>query len=287
MVFPMRLDVESLRAFRLIAENGGVTRAATTLCLSQSAVSHKIKRLESRVGRPLFLRRDGQLNLTEDGKSLFFYAKRILALHDEAVSSLKASGVDGEIRLGATENITLSGLTPFLHNFSHQHPRAKLSVKVEQSLVLQEWLKQGMIDVGLLQIEEEKVQEDDLQLWRDDLVWISSPDRNWAEEAHIPLITFGPDCFYIPYIYDALRNTGHAFSNILECPTHSGVFSAVASGLGISVINRRSIPPDVVEVPPEVLGELPTIAYVARLGKDATNEAIETLLECLPDLATK
>ena len=213
MVFPMRLDVESLRAFRLIAENGGVTRAATTLCLSQSAVSHKIKRLESRVGRPLFLRRDGQLNLTEDGKNLFFYAKRILALHDEAVSSLKASGVDGEIRLGATENITLSGLTPFLHNFSHQHPRAKLSVKVEQSLVLQEWLKQGMIDVGLLQIEEEKVQEDDLPLWRDDLVWISSPDRNWAEEE-----TYTPDYLWPGlFLYSVhLRCTAHDRTRIQQ-----------------------------------------------------------------------
>lgn len=283
----MRLDVESLRAFRLIAENGGVSRAAETLSLSQSAVSHKIKRLESRVGRPLFLRRDGQLNLTEDGKNLFFYAKRILALHDEAVSSLQASGVNGEIRLGATENITLSGLTPFLHHFSHQHPRAKLSVQVEQSLVLQDWLLQGRIDLGLLQVEEEKILEDDLHLWKDDLVWISAPDRDWAEEGEIPLITFGPNCFYLPHIYSALRAAGHSFRNVLECPTRSGVFSAVASGLGVSVINRRSIPVDVVEVSPDILGHLPRIAYIARLSKAASNEAIDALLECLPDLAAQ
>ena len=191
----MRLNIESLRALRLITETGGVTRAAEALNLSQSAVSHKIKRLEDRVGRPLFLRRDGQLDLTEEGKSLYGYAKRILALHDEAVSSLKGSGINGEIRLGATENITLSGLTPFLNHFSHQHPRTQLTVKVEQSLVLQDWLRQGRIDVGLLQIEEEEIEEGDLLLWKDDLTWISTPDRDWDQNEQIPLITFGPNCF--------------------------------------------------------------------------------------------
>lgn len=283
----MRLDVESLRAFHLIAKHGGVTRAAELLCLSQSAVSHKIKRLEGRVGRALFLRRDGRLILTEDGKNLFSYAKRILTLHDEAVSCLTTSGVNGEIHLGTTEDITLSGLTPFLSNFSRQHPLIKLNIKVEQSLVLQDWLTQGRIDVGLLQVEEDNVQEDDLLLWNDELVWISAPDRDWAGEESIPLITFGQNCLYLPHISSALRTAGYSFSNIVECPTHSGVFSAVAAGLGVSVINRRSIPENAIEVPPVALGRLPRIAYVARSSQKASSEAMETLLHCLPDLAAQ
>ena len=81
--------------------------------------------------------------------------------------------------------------------------------------------------------------------------------------------------------------TGRHFINVLECPSHSGVFSAVASGLGVSVINRRSMPEEVAEVPADILGSLPRIAYVARLSRGASNEAIDTLLKCLPDLAVK
>ena len=71
----MRLDIESLRALKTVADAGGVTRAAERLHLTQSAVSHKIKRLEDRIGRPLFRRRDGGLGPTEDGIQLLRYAE--------------------------------------------------------------------------------------------------------------------------------------------------------------------------------------------------------------------
>ena len=167
----MRLDVESLRALQQVIDADGVCRAAERLNLSQSAVSHKLKRLETKVGRPLFQRQDGQLNLTDDGLHLYQYAQRILNLHDEAVSFLTPSGIKGEIRLGSTENITLSGLAPVLSRFRHQHPNTNLKIQVEQSLVLQQWLRQGSIDLALLQLESDQLQPDDVLLWEDELIW--------------------------------------------------------------------------------------------------------------------
>lgn len=281
----MRLDVESLRAFHATVESGGVTRASERLCLSQSAVSHKLKRLESRVGRPLFMKRDGQMSLTEKGHSLFDYARRILALHDEAVLSLGSSAIRGELCLGATENIALSGLAPLLSRFTRAHPGVDLSVRVEQSLVLQQWLRQGRIDIALLQIEEHSVAPDDILLWRDELVWISAPDRQWTDQSSLPLITFGPNCFYIPHIKSALDRSDVQFRTVLECPSHSGLYRAVASGLGVSVVNRHSMPGELVELSTDHYGELPGIAYVARLGGEQRSAAMDTLLEALPELS--
>ena len=63
----VRLDVESLRVFRQLVVAEGFTAAAERLGVTQSAVSHKIRRLEERIGRDL-LRRDGQsFVLTPDG----------------------------------------------------------------------------------------------------------------------------------------------------------------------------------------------------------------------------
>lgn len=281
----MRLDVESLRAFRLIAENNSVTGAAGRLNLSQSAVSHKIKRLEQRVGRALFARADGKLALTEQGEQLDFYARRILALHDEAVANLGSSEVRGTVRLGATEHIALSGLSPLLNRFAQRHPHATLRVKVEQSRVLQGWLRQGEIDIGLLQLDLDDVRPGDLQLWQDELAWISAPDREWDREASLPLVTFGPNCFYYPHITRALRACGQAHHVVLECPTYSGVFNAVEAGLGVSVINRRSVPGGLCELSPQRLGALAPVAYVARCAKGADGEALDSLLEQLPTLA--
>ena len=70
------------------ASSSGVTRAAHHLSLSQSAVSHKIKRLEDHIDCALLTRRAGASLLTEKGERLLGYANRILALHDEAAATL-------------------------------------------------------------------------------------------------------------------------------------------------------------------------------------------------------
>ena len=64
------LDIDSMRALTVIAETGGITRAAKRLNLSQSAVSHKMKRLERKLNRSLFARTDGKVYLSAGGEKL-------------------------------------------------------------------------------------------------------------------------------------------------------------------------------------------------------------------------
>src|SRR5215510_6732838 len=80
-----RLDIDALRALCAIEDSGGVTRAAELLGLSQSAVSHKVKRLESSLECELLRRRPGAPLFTAAGQDLLAYAKRILGIHDEAL----------------------------------------------------------------------------------------------------------------------------------------------------------------------------------------------------------
>lgn len=86
-----RIEIDVLQALCAIEDFGGITRAAEHLSLTQSAVSHKIKRLESRIGQSLLHRRAGAPVFTDDGLTLLAYARRILALHDEAVQSLSTA----------------------------------------------------------------------------------------------------------------------------------------------------------------------------------------------------
>ena len=113
----IRLDIESLRAMKAVATAGSVTRAAVKLNLTQSAVSHKIKRLEERIGRPIFLRADGSLVVTEDGVHLLNYAERLVGVHDEAVALFSRNELSGHIRLGVTQDITGSGIARVLARF--------------------------------------------------------------------------------------------------------------------------------------------------------------------------
>src|SRR3712207_7286053 len=92
------LDLDLLRCFVTVAERGGFTAAGTALGLTQSAVSLKVKRLEELVRRRVFERTSRSIALTRDGETLLAYARRILALNDEAVRRLVAPPVAGRLR---------------------------------------------------------------------------------------------------------------------------------------------------------------------------------------------
>ena len=92
-----RLDIDALRALRAIRLQGGVTRAAQALGLTQSAVSHKIKRLEVSLDCDLLSRKAGTAMFTAAGEELLEYASRILELHDEALVSLTKTDLAGRM----------------------------------------------------------------------------------------------------------------------------------------------------------------------------------------------
>src|SRR5690242_4658299 len=131
-----RLDIDSLRALCAIEDHGGVTRAAAFLGLSQSAVSHKVKRLETSLETELLSRRPGAALFTDAGQDLLIYAKRILDIHDEALLSLSKTPLQGKISLGMTEDMTCGDLSRILGRFTRLHPAVSVRMQVHMSLTL-------------------------------------------------------------------------------------------------------------------------------------------------------
>lgn len=124
-----RLEIDALRALHAIRRHGGVTRAAEALGLSQSAVSHKIKRLETSLDCELLSRKAGAAMFTAAGEDLLDYAGRILGLHDEALLSLTKTPLAGRIALGLTEDTTLTDLSRILGRFRRLHPDVRSARK--------------------------------------------------------------------------------------------------------------------------------------------------------------
>ena len=81
------IDVDQLRTFIAIAETGSFTNAAEVVHKTQSAVSMQMKRLEERLGKPIFARDGRASKLTEDGERLLDYARRIVKLNVEALAA--------------------------------------------------------------------------------------------------------------------------------------------------------------------------------------------------------
>lgn len=89
MTLPANLNYHHLRYFWVIANEGGLTKAAVRLNVAQSALSVQLRQLEESLGHALFERRNRRLILTEAGKVALHYAGTIFRGGDELVDTLR------------------------------------------------------------------------------------------------------------------------------------------------------------------------------------------------------
>ena len=94
------LDLDVLAMLVAVADTGNITRAAEVVHRTQSAVSMQIKTLENALGKPLFVRKPRSVTLTQDGEVLLTYARRMLALRDEAWAAVVRAAHTGRGGIG-------------------------------------------------------------------------------------------------------------------------------------------------------------------------------------------
>ena len=258
-----RLEIDALRALLTIARSGGVSRAAEQLGLSQSAVSHKMRRLEQSLGSDLLARRAGGPLLTEAGERLLHYAQRMIDLHDEAIADLGRKQLAGAIRLAMTEDTATSDFARILGRFSRLYPEVSVHTRTGQSLNVQNWLKNGELDLAVIQVFAKDVQPDDLVLFEDTLHWVKSPGFEFDPSEPVRFLAFDQNCFYRQWGFGDGLAQGHRLKTVLECPSAAGIQSAVRSGLGVALLNGMHVTPDI-EIVDGIFPEPPQLTFVAR-----------------------
>ena len=113
------LNYNHLRYFWAVAQDGNLTRTAARLNISQSALSVQIRKLEDRLGHPLFERRGRKLHLTEAGRVALDHADAIFATGEELIGTLRQTGTTRQaVRIGAlatlSRNFQIGFLRPVL-----------------------------------------------------------------------------------------------------------------------------------------------------------------------------
>ena len=278
-----RVDIDSLQALCAVVDQGGVTRAAHHLALSQSAVSHKIRRMEDRLGRALLDRRPGPEMLTQDGARLLGYARRIVALHDEALQSLSSCPLSGRLRLGMTEDTTSSGLSRILGRFARLHPDVSVRTHVDQSLVLEGQLDRGEIDLVIMQIFRHRLLPGDDVLFEDSLHWVKSRDLIVDIARPLPFLAFDEDCFYRNWAIEQGTEQGVQVQTVLECASTAGIVSGVLAGLGVALLNARHLTPEMDVIDTDFGMPPPGIAYVVRIGRKSRSRIAQALAQAITD----
>ena len=269
-----RLDIDVLRTLKAIHDHGGVTKAAEHLSLTQSAVSHKIRRFEQGIGCKLLRRKPGQGLFTNDGKHLVAYAEKIISIHNEALLGINKSTLKGQIRLGITEEMVTVGLARLLGRFGRLYPDVRVRTLVEQSLVLEEQLDQSLLDMVVMQVFKHEVKSDDHLIQEDRLLWVKSVDYEIPFEKRLPFIAFDQNCFYRQWAAKELAGSDKQLDVVLECASNEGVCSAILAGMGVALIAERHLRPGM-----EILDVVkpPKIVFVIRTGKAKPGEHLMAL----------
>lgn len=234
------LDLDQLRTFVAIAEMGSFTAAADVVHKTQSAVSMQMRRLEERVGRPIFTRDGRQSRLTEDGRRLLEYARRLIRLNDETLSVFSDPGLAGTVRLGIPDDYADRLLPTVLAGFSRINPAIDVYVDCQRTFVIQQMIRDGELDLGIVShgtangVTPEAIR-------REQLYWVGARDHCTHEMDPLPLALGPDDCCWRGEAVRGLDRMGRRFRVAYTSSAALALSGAVLAGLAVSVLPESAL----------------------------------------------
>ncbi|MGF1690641.1 DNA-binding transcriptional regulator DsdC [Photobacterium kagoshimensis] len=127
--------LSGLHCFLIAADQMSFTRAAEILCLTQSAVSHKIKNLEDSLGVQLFIRQPRKLLLTEEGKRLKAVVAQNFGDIAHELRDLKTLELSGDFNVSVPPTFAQTWLLPRLKHFIDKYPALRFHLRTRNDLV--------------------------------------------------------------------------------------------------------------------------------------------------------
>jgi len=237
------LELDLLRSFVSVVDTGGFTRAGERVHRTQSTVSQQIKRLEETLGYPL-LHRDGkQATPTEQGERLVSYARRLLALEQEARDVIARPESEGVVRLGLPEDFTVYRLTELLSDFARSRPGLRLDVRSGLSVQSRRAIERGELDLALY--KRDAGESGGIAAWPERLHWITSRQHpiNFRRDP-LPFCMFEQGCLYRNRMIHAAEAAGRAWHMAYTSPSLAGIQAAVSAGIGVSILPEVAILPE-------------------------------------------
>lgn len=252
------LSVDQIRSFLAVVESGSFTAAALSLGVRQSTVSGHIARLEQALGHSLLMRDTHRVAPTPDGQAMIGFARDVLEAHDRLRAFFSPGGLRGRIRLGVSEDYTLSALAQVLARFADRHPSVDLQLTVGLSRTLYQGYDAGELDV--IFCKRRRGDPRGALAWAEELIWAGRPGLVPDPALALPLVLYPPPSMTRTLALDALEAAGRSWRIACTSGSLMGLRAAVEAGLGITPHSARAMPPGLAPIP-ETAG-LPPIGEV-------------------------
>ena len=238
----VNLDLDVLRTFVTGHDLGSYARAADRLGRSQSAISLQLRKLEETTGQTL-LRKSGRgLALTPEGEIVLGFARRLLELNDEAVAAVRNPSLEGQVRVGLPPDFAETWLPDVLGSFSRAHPNVHIEARVDRSGTLKDAIDRGELELALTWAEGAESGFGTEDLASLPIVWIGRSDFVRSPDEALPLVMLDQPCLFRRRGLAALDEAGISWRLTFTSPSLSGLWAAVAAGLGITLRTPHGLP---------------------------------------------
>lgn len=245
------LDLDLVRCFLQVAESGGFTQASRRLHLSQSAVSLKIQRLEALLGRKVFERTSRTLALTDEGELLLGYARRLIALNEEALRVVSGRTKGGHLNLGIAQQFGQKTLFRLLSRFRKTHPDITLGIETGMSGQLMQGLEDARFDVVVAaegpathpaSVAEGIVRESVVS--REPMKWVQATGSQIDPRKNpLPLVVLPPPCGHRQLMIELLERRKRSWRIGYTSPSLPAVQAAIEADWGIGILPVSLITP--------------------------------------------
>jgi LysR family transcriptional regulator for metE and metH len=252
-MFHPRLEIRHLRMLQAMALTGSVTRAASVLGLTQSALSHQIREAERRLGIDLFVQGNKKMQMTLAAESLNEEAGRILSQLERVETEVTSKGAELRhiVRIGCGAYSCYRWLPRFLKGFQEDAADVDIEVVADATQRPLKALIDRNIDIAVTSGTPDRTAARSLRLFRDELILIMPPDHPLAGKGVVAAQDLA-DQVYISYSdvaekgheYDSfLKPAQVTYRKMLKVELTEAIVELVIGGFGISILSKWAVSP--------------------------------------------
>lgn len=248
----MALIDDKLETFVAVCDTKSFTKAAEILSLTQPAVSQHIKRLEEELNTTLFLRKKGELLLSDEGEIVLTYAKRMIALCDKMRDKVKnAKSRVNRIRIGITHTQESGLLMDVLSKIALGNDSLQITFITDNIKNLYDMLENFEIDMAVIEGKPTNPSFNFVVINTDSLMCIVSSQNALAKKSTVTLAELKKEHLILRLptsstrerFASALDGIGESIDNFdvtIEVDSIATIRNLVKKDFGVSVLARSS-----------------------------------------------
>lgn len=265
-------DIDVLRTFIESVRRKSLTGAARHRAKSPSTVTLQLQRLEQQVGVKLFQKMGRGVVPTEEALRLLHFAERVVSANDEGFRSVRSNPGSETIRLVVPADVAETWLPQQISTFLAGHPGISIETQVLRNSEIIERIDNGEADVAL-----HWSRPGDGSTGKPaasfPIEWMASETFSSDPLRALPIVVLQSPCLFRDLGITLLEKANAPLRITMAATGITGLWSAVAAGLGVTCRVPLGAPDGVVRYHDERLPQLGTIGLAARTGRTASRNA--------------